>query len=66
VVAQEPLRLSVNADPPADLAEKTARILNCSLEEAYRVLSHPPRPTPKEDPLLPLSLPASETPADQT
>ncbi len=53
----ELLKLVVDADPPAWLAEKTARILNCSLDEAYRVLSRPPRPTPKEDPWLPMSLP---------
>ncbi len=34
----ELLKLVVDADPPAWLAEKTARILNCSLDEAYRVL----------------------------
>ncbi len=38
MVARKPLRLSVNADPPAWLAEGLARKLNCSLDEAYRVL----------------------------
>ena len=46
-------KLVVDADPPAWLAEKTARILNCSLDEAYRVLSRPPRPTSGEEAWLP-------------
>ena len=54
------VRLSVNADPPPELVEETARKLNCSLEEASIVLSCPPRPTLKEDPLLPMSLPEYE------
>ncbi len=50
-------KLVVDADPPAWLVERVARILGCSLDEASDVLSRPPRPTPKEDPLLPLSWP---------
>ncbi len=44
----ELLKLVVDADPPAWLAEKTARLLNCSLDEAYRVLSHPPQTSGEE------------------
>ena len=59
-------KLSVNADPPAWLVENLARKLNCSLDEASRVLSPLLSRTPKEVPLLPGLLRESETPVDPT
>ncbi len=42
----EPVRLLVNADPPLELAEELARLLDCPLEEAWIArLARPPRPT---------------------
>ena len=45
-------QLSVDADPPAWLVERVARILDCSLDEASRALSSQPR-APAEEQWLP-------------
>jgi hypothetical protein len=58
-VAKPQVRL-VSSAPPLELAQELANKLNCSLEEASIALSPPPRLTPKEDPLLPMSLPEYE------
>ena len=52
MVAQEPLKL-VSSAPPLELAQDLARKLNCSLDEAYRVLSPLPPQTSGEEAWLP-------------
>ncbi len=52
MVPRKPLRL-VSSAPWPELVEDLARKLNCSLDEASRVLSPPPPRIPKDAPWLP-------------
>ena len=51
---------AVSSAPPEKLAQDLANKLGCSLEEALTALSPLQSPTPKDDPLLPMSLPEYE------